>query len=260
MTIPLPSVKPEYTQEFIESLSPTERFAAAYGVEKKFLRYATPDYTSDPQEQYSIHGYSTISVAGIYNRVTVRHDEQFNNALKLLDSGQLWSNPAGIIIVNSPYHLFGTGIDRDKVDRSPEGFVSHLICSLASRIAKRISPEVYVNFLEVMQLDHSKQYQTKPRHLLVWGPITDHFSSYDYNKTIQFLFAFRNHTRILVTSTQDLGTLLTKLRMDTDAVTYFFNFDVNKEEVAESKVDPTQPKKKAVRKAKAPKEPKSITV
>jgi len=204
-----------------------ERQAASYGVEKMFLKFATPEFTSDEKTQYALHNYSTITIASKFKRVTIHHDEQFKNALSLLDSGHLWCEPPGLIIINSPYYLFDGVSGRD---HGPEGFLSHLICSLAFRVAKCVTSNMAVNFLDVTQLD-VKQYTLKERHVLIWGPITEHFSSYDYNKAIQFLYSFRNYTRILVTSTTDLGAILDNMHVSIDAVTHVFNFAATKDEL-----------------------------
>jgi len=213
--IPLPSVKPVYDQEVLNTMGPSERQAAFYGVDRRFLRFASSEYISDVDEHYNLHQYSTINFSGI----TITYDEQFTNVKKLLNSGMLWSDPAGVIIINSPSYFFDGG-------QGAEAFLSHLICSLAHRVVTRKAPALDVNFLEVMQLDHTKTYQLKPRHLLVWGPVTDHFSSYDFNKTIQFLFSFRNYTRILLTSTQDMESLLSQLKMHVNHAAYYFNFNI----------------------------------
>ena len=246
--IPLPSVKPTYSQELLSTLSPAERLAAFYGVEKKFLRFASSEYTSDPEEQYNLHHFNTIHVNSLYEKRIVTYDDQFKNALELLSSGHLWSNPSGLIIINSPNYLFD-GSTKEP-DRGPDAFLAHLICSLAFRVVNRKAPTtVEVNFLEIMQLEHSKGYLLKPEHLFVWGPITDHFGSYDCNKTIQFLFSFRNYTRILLTSTKELGALLDRLHINLEYVTYIFNLDVKKEAKTQDEVI-AEVKKKRTRKKK----------
>lgn len=226
--IPLPSVRPVYEQKMLDTLSPAERQAAFYGVEKRFLRYASKEYIEDPQEQYNLHHFNTIRIEGYYETITIPHDVQFNHALELLNSGHLWCDPPALIVINAPNYLFdGTA---KEMDRGPDAFLAHLVCSLAYRTMNRKAPsDVAVNFLECMQLNHVDGYILKPRHLLVWGPVTDHFNSYDYNKTVQFLFSFRNYTRILLTSTKNLGELLGKLHINLAHVTYYFNFDVKKE-------------------------------
>jgi hypothetical protein len=245
--LPLPSVKPTYPIEYLNTLSPSERQAAFYGVEKRFIRFASTEYISDPQEQYNLHHFNTIHIDSFGTKTTISYDEQFKNALTLLDSGLLWSEPSGLIVINSPNYLFdGTA---KEPDRGPDAFLAHLICSLAHRVVNRKAPSIDVNFLEIMQLDHAKGYQLKPNHLLIWGPITDHFGSYDCNKTVQFMFSFRNHTRILLTSTKDMGALLDKLHINVEHISYLFNLDVKKEAKTKEEVV-VEIKKKRARRAK----------
>jgi len=224
MSEQLPSVKRLYSDNEMAELQHTQQTAARFGVEPKFLKFASLESVSDPQEEYTMHNYSTIHIGN----KTVFHDEQFTNALALLDSGHLWCAPPSIIVINAPEHLFG---DTAKEPfRGPIGFLSHLICSLAYRVSNLKAPAVTVNFMDPAGVDHSKGYTIKPRHLLVWGPVTDHFHAFDYNKTIQFLYHFRTHTRVLQTSTKDMGALLANLRIDVEHVAYFFNFAAEKGE------------------------------
>jgi hypothetical protein len=251
--LPLPSVKPTYPEEILRVLPPAERLAAHYGVERKFLRFASPPYVTDSMEQYSLHQYSTIQVTDAYEKsMTVTYEDQYKYIETLLSGGVLWSEPAGLIIINSPRYFFNSS-DKDP-DGGAEAFLSHLLCSLAFRVATRKAPGVDVNFLETMQLDYSRGYHLKPRHLLLWGVCTEHFNPYDCQKTIQFLFAFRQHTRILLTSVLDMGELLDRLHLHLDSVTYIFNLDkrqnLYEEEIIRSKMSKKpkpQPKvKKAV--------------
>lgn len=218
--IPLPSVKPQYAQEDLDKLTPVCRLAAYYGVQSKFLYFADPEYLDDKEEMYSIHKFASFNVVcegG--DRIKLDPEDQFKNALDLINNGDLWS--ASTIIINAPNYVFN-GVGDSK---GAEGFLSHLLCSLASRVVKRKAPSVEVNFLEIMQIDHTKGYHIKPKHILIWGPCTEHFNAYDCNRTIQFLFSFRNHTKILLTSTTDLGAFLEKFHLSLDAVSYVFNLD-----------------------------------
>ena len=224
MSNQLPSIQRIYSDNEMAALQHAQQTAARFGVEPKFLQFASLASVSDPQEEYIMHNYSTIHIGN----KTVHYDEQLTNALTLLDSGHLWCDPPSIIVINAPEHLFG---DTAKEPfRGPIGFLSHLICSLAHRVSTRKAPAVTVNFMDPAGVDHSKGYTIKPRHLLIWGPVTDHFHAFDYNKTIQFLYQFRTHTRILQTSTKDMGALLDNLRIDVDHVAYFFNFAAEKGE------------------------------
>jgi len=251
-----------YSPEMLAALNLAQQEAAdAYGVARKFLHFATPEFMADPQEQYGLHNYCTITAAGIYTKLVVSYDEQIQNALQLRTSGHLWSEPASIIVVNSPNYLFdGSAKEPDK---GAEGFIAHLLCSLAYRamILKSVPFNIAVNYLGTAQLDYSKEYRLNPRHLLIWGPVSDHFNSYDYNKTIQFLHTFHNYTRILITSTKDIGELLGKLSVNVTHISHFFNFDSNREEEPvkkrtvkakkEEKVESTDTKKKPRRANKA---------
>ena len=215
------------------------------GIERKFLRFAEPECISDPQEQYGIHNFKTITIKNVYgDELCVPHDEQFQNALTLLDSGHLWSIPAGLIVINAPYHFF----DGDGTDRGPEGFLAHLICSLASRMERRKARPVTVNFLGTMQLNHP--YDLKERHLLVWGPLTEHSGQYDFTKTIQFMYDFRGHTKILLTCSKDLSALLTNLKINTKQITYLFNLGAFIDEPDDKKKN-RKPTEKTPRKSKA---------
>jgi len=232
----------------ITALPPgAERQAANYGVEKVFLKFASPEFTADEQMQYKMHKYSTLTIVNKFNkRVIVHHDTQFTNALSLLDSGHLWCEPPGLIIINSPHYIFDKESGRDY---GSNGFLAHLLCSLAFRVSKCVTRDLEVNFLDFAQLDVT-QYKLKKRHVLIWGPITEHFSSYDYNKAIQFLSSFRNHTRILMTSVTDLGAILDNLHVNIDAVTHVFNFAETPDEI--SPPAPTSPRKTRVKQAKPP--------
>lgn len=226
----LPNVgKIAYSEDFLSKLSPAERQAASYGAEKRFLYFARKETIEAPNEGYDVHCYRTLRAVNTVNKLTIPGNEQCQKAVEFLDSGILWSDPAGIIVLNSPDYIF-TGKEHDAA-LGVEGFLSHLFCSLAYRaVVTRKASGIEVNYLETTQLDHNREYNMKQRHLLIWGPVTDHFNSFDYNKTIQFLFKFRNHTRILLTSTPDVGELLAKLKVNVDRVSYFFNFDATKEE------------------------------
>ena len=218
--IPLPSVKPQYQQEELDKLSPVCRLAAYYGVQPKFLYFAEPEYLNDKEEMYSIHKFASFNVvcAG-GDRIKLYSEDQFKNALDLINNGDLWSSST--IIINAPNYVFNGAKDTSGL----ESFLSHLLCSLAYRVQQRKAPSVEVNFLEIMQIDHTKGYHIKPRHVLIWGPCTEHFNAYDCNRTIQFLFSFRNHTKILLTSTPDLGAFLEKFHLSMDAVSYVFNLE-----------------------------------
>jgi len=263
MTIPLPSIKSIYSQEMLDKLAGAEYQAAAvYGVERHFLKFATPAYTTDIEEQYALHNYCTLTI----NAKKIHHSEQFKNALALVNSGHLWSNPAGIIIVNSPRFLFAAAPEGkfDTSDCDAEAFIAHLLCSLAYRVVvTRKAPSVTVNFLETMQLAHENQYMINPRHLLVYGPVSDHCSPYDYQKMIQFMYSFRNHTRILITATPDLGKLLANIKLHPDRVTYYFNFDADCNYIPPSppSVEEEKKKTKTGGRPKKDKQPKTnITV
>jgi len=243
--IPLPSHKAKYSDETLSVLTPTERQAAAvYGVGKQFLKFATVDFTSDKHEQYDVHKFHRLSLVQDGNRVKKTTDEQFQDALELLDSGLLWCDPTGIIVVNAPYFIFN-GNEKDPYP-GPVGFINHLLCSLAHRviIGKTPTRNIEVNFLETMQLDFTRGYHLKPEHLLIYGPVTDHSSEYEYTKAIQFLFSFRNYTRILLTSTPDLGEMLTQLKINITHVSYFFNFDTSLEKTTDAIKNKTKKPKK----------------
>ena len=226
----LPNVgKITYSEDFLSKLSPAERQAAYYGVEKRFLYFARKETIEAPNEGYDVHCYRTLRAANTFNKLTLPGSEQCQKAIELLGSGLLWSEPAGIIVLNSPDFIF-TGKEHDAA-LGIDGFLAHLVCSLAHRVVvTRKASGVDVNYLETTSLDHNRDYHIKQRHLLIWGPVTDHFSAFDCNKTVQFLFTFRNHTRILLTSTPDVGELLAKLKVNIDRVSYFFNFEATKEE------------------------------
>jgi hypothetical protein len=102
---------------------------------------------------------------------------------------------------------------------------------------------INVNFFGTTFFDR-KDYQTIAQHLLIWGPLTDLASDHDCAKTIQFLFAYRDHTRVLLTSTKDVGALLERLRINTSYVSFFFNLDADKEGI----VIPDPPKKRGGKK------------
>ena len=115
---------------------------------------------------------------------------------------------------------------------------------------------INVNFLGTTFLDR-KDYQTIAQHLLIWGPVTDLASDHDCARTIQFLFSYRDHTRLLLTSTKDVGALLERLRINASYVSYFFNLDADKEGIVIP--DPPNKKKKgAVRKETPKKELKQL--
>lgn len=249
--LPLPSVKPNYDKDTstadwkeASTWSQAEATAIRYGVDKKFIHFASTAYTSEPEEHYGIHKFKNAHVSSPgFDPIDITTDEQYKNALKLLDDGTLWSKPPGVIVINSPYYLFNSTAAEPA--RGPDGFLAHLLCSLAHRTSSRKAPSVDVNFMELMQLDFSKEYKFNPRHLLVWGPCTNHFNSFDCNKTIQFLFSFRHYTRILLTSTSDLGELLARFHMSSVHASYIFNLDSG------IKFDET-PKEPKIKKIKEP--------
>lgn len=250
--IPLPNIKPIYPPEVLSKFSPPERMAAHYGVDQRFLRFASPPYTTDPEEMYSLHQYSTLRVTDVYGDVkTITHAEQYDAAKKLLDSGMLWCAPAGVIIINSPYYFFNSS-DKDP-DGGAEAFLAHLLCSLAHRVANRKVRDIEVNYLETMSLDHGRGFHMKPKHLLLWGVCTEHFNSYECQKTIHFLHTFRHHTRILLTSVSDMGELLERLHLHVDHVTCLFNLDRRQEMLNE------EAKKSKLTKKSKPKAKKETT-
>lgn len=214
-----------YSEEVLNSFVGAKRLAASYGVEEKFLALATPEYLNDPTEQYGLHTYSTLDVQCAHTRITIPHNVQETNALQLLDSGMLWSLPAGLIVVNSPYVLDG---DSQDPYACADGFIAHLVCSLAHRIATRkgTAKRIEVRYLETMSLELSRGYDLSQKHTLIFGPVTDYFLHSDLNNAVQFLHAFRHHTRILQTATRDLGALLERIHVNPKHVNYFFNFDV----------------------------------
>lgn len=233
--LPLPSNKARYRDEMLNNLTPTERQAAAvYGVGKQFLKFASEEFISDKYEQYEIHKFHSVLVVQDDIKIQRSSLEQLNDVMELLDSGILWCDPAGLIIINSPCFLFEG--DKDPYS-GPIGFFNHLLCSLAYRVVQGKTParNIEVNLLETMQIDLSKDYHLKPEHLLLYGPITEHSSAYDYTKAIQFLFTFRNYTRILLTSTYDLGELLSLLKVHINNVSYFFNFGLPREVIPTTK-------------------------
>lgn len=232
--IPLPSIKPVYPQEILSVFPPAERMAAHYGVDRRFLRFASPPYSTDSEEQYSLHQYSTLRITDSYgDAVTVTHDEQYESAKNLINSGVLWCEPAGLIIINSPHYFFKS-TDKDP-DGGAEAFLAHLLCSLAHRVAARKVSGIEVNFLETMALDHVRGYAFKPKHLLIWGVCTEHFNSYECQKTIQFLHTFRHYTRILLTSVTDMGELLDRLHLHINHATCLFNLDPREEMLKETR-------------------------
>ena len=166
--IDLPSVKPTYSDDMKVGLSPTQCQAGSnYGVERRFLHFASQEYLSDPDEQYRLHHYNTLIVKNQYGQIKVTHDEQFKNALDLINNGMLWCQPPGIIVINSPHYFFDSS--PTEKDRSAEAFLAHLLCSLAHR-TMTIKParHTHVHFLEIMQLDHSRGYRQNERQLLIW--------------------------------------------------------------------------------------------
>lgn len=229
MKNPIPSIKHPYTDEDMAKLQPAQQTAARYGVDPLYLKFASSASASDIQEEYALHNFSTLHIGS----KVVTHDDQFNDALQMLDNGCLWGNPASVIIVNAPKHLFPSkvkyGEKKEKKDDpylGPVCFISHLACSLAYRVSTKRIPHSVFSYLDMTGggIDLAKGYDRHPRNLFVWGPITDHSNSFDYSKTIQFLYAFRSQTRILLTSTPDLESMLDKLHMHVDHVSYFFNF------------------------------------
>jgi hypothetical protein len=241
--IALPNIKPSYPQEILNVLPPAERMAANYGVDRRFLRFASPPYVTSDDEQYALHQYTTMRIVDAYGDVTeIGHDVQYEAAKSMLDSGVLWGAPAGVIVINSPYYFFNSS-DKDP-DGGAEAFLAHLLCSLAHRVANRTVSGINVNYLETMSLDHSREYALKPKHLLIWGVCTEHFNSYDCQKTIQFLHTFRHYTRILLTSVTDMGELLTKLHLHVSNVTHLFNLDRRMEMVKEEQRQVRLTKKK----------------
>ncbi len=239
--IPFPSIKPVYSEEYLDTLSLAERQAAFFGVPKYRLHYASESFAKDPTENYNIHNFSTLYV----NQLCISYDKQFNDALEILNNGCLWCFPPSLIIINAPTYFF-----EDSIDAGAGAFIDHILCSLAVRISQRRVPKTSdfsVNFLETMVLDYNKNFQMKPRHLLFWGPLTEYTTAYEYQRTIQFLFTQRNHTRVILTVTPNLGDLLKRLSIGTKHVNYFFNFsDIQQEPVQKEAVIKRARKKKVV--------------
>jgi len=245
MPILLPSVKPHLSQNALDSLSPVERLSAFYGVNRQFLHFASEAYLNDPEEQYGVHDFSTLRISGESGYSEVTYENQHKHARELLDSGHLWNEPSGLIILNAPNFLFYEAAD--KLDTGALAFLNHLLCSLSYRVVNRKCPPVDVHFLETMQLDMSRDYQFKERHLLIWGPVTDYFSNAEFSKAIQFLYTFRHFTRILVMSTKDVGEMLDKLRIRRNYISYIFQFDFANDRVVQQESSTKQRKKKTRR-------------
>ncbi len=220
----LPSIATLYTRDIARS--PAENQAAYFGVEKQFLFFARQDYVNDSREQYDIHDYASLSITNkVGESLVVEQGEQANKALELLDSGCLWCDKPGLIIINSPHYIFNGNSSVD-VSRGALGFLAHILCSLAHRVvSNKVPRDIEVNFLETMSLDYAKSYTINQRHLLVWGPISDNSGAYELHKTTQLLFSFRSHTKILLTSTTDLGSLLDSIKVHIKYVDYYFNFN-----------------------------------
>lgn len=253
MAEPLPKLNiPIYSEDELKPMCEAERHAARCGIETKYLKFATPEFTSEPDEQYRLHNYSKLHVRSSHTEMVVTCDEQFRNALTLLDSGMLWCKPPGLIVINSPYFVF----DDPDPFKGADGFLAHLICSLSHRVqTKKVFKmsgvtSINVNFFGNTFLDR-KDYQTIAQHLLIWGPVTDLASDHDCAKTIQFLFSYREHTRILLTSTKDVGALLERLRINALYVSAFFNFDADKDGILIP--DPPKKKKKGTPRKATPK-------
>jgi hypothetical protein len=218
MAIDLPSVVIPYPDSKLDAMKiPEMRWSARHGVEEKFLYFASPEY-NNPEIDYRVHEYSNLHVG----EMCIHHSDQPAQAVSMVNDGYLWSDPAGIIIINSPRYMFSS-----KHDRGAESFIAHLICSLGRKVitGDRIARGTDVNFLETMQLDHTMRFNFKDRHLLVWGPISENCTAHEYSKTTQFLFAFRRFTRIILTTTQDMHQLLRSIKLDPKRVTFYFNFD-----------------------------------
>ena len=242
--IPLPSIRLKYAEDELQEMAKnnrTARRALTFGVDKKFLLFTEPDYLSDIHEQYELHNFSPISitcVGGETEEITPKM--QVQKALELINDGALWS--PSLIIINSPnYFCHGANASLE----SAEGFLSHLLCSLAHRVVINKAPGVDVNFLETMQLDHAKDYQIKLRHVCVWGPMTENVGQYDLHKTTQFLFSFRQHTRILLLSARDLGALLEKFKVSLSAVDFVFNLATDLPKKGELRCTKVKKKSKA---------------
>jgi len=219
--LPLPSIKPFYTPDEVQSLAtnPAAKLALYYGVDKKFLKFTDPSYVEDINEQYEMHNFSTFSVVcvgGEKEEVTAKVQAQ--KAVELINDGGLWA--PSLILINSPSYFFHGA---DSSIEGPDGLLAHFICSLCHRIVTRKAPPVEINFLETMQLDHARGYQFKPKHLCIWGPLTENSSQYDFNKTTQFLFSFRHYARILLLSVRDIGAFLEKFNTSLSAVDFVFN-------------------------------------
>lgn len=244
--MPLPNVaKSSYPEGFKDSLPhySAERLSVVYGVPEKYVKYASAEYTSAPDENYGIHKLKTLRFGGGISDIP--HDVQYRNVLKLLDSGQLWGSPPSLIVINSPHIIDVT----DEID----SFLSHLMCSLAHRIIQRKAPrDLDINYLETMQLDHTKHTPSE-KNLIIWGPVTDSVGNYECLKTTQLLYSFRRHTRILLTSTVDMVSLLSSFKVSRHGVTYFFNLDSEYEEAPVERVKTTKsPKAKPPQPAKSP--------
>jgi hypothetical protein len=117
---------------------------------------------------------------------------------------------------------------------------------------RKVKGSISVHFLGATLPERAEHAER--RRLLVWGPVTDHYSSYDCGKVIQFLFNFRDQTRILLTSTKDMALLLERLHMHPGHVSRFFNFNDDK---ASSEEGVVEAKKAAPKKTKSPVAPKT---
>jgi len=243
----LPNCGAKYSDDILDTFAGARRRAATFGVGEKYLALTSDDYLKDPVEQYDIHNYATLDIQGTHTRITVPYAVQRENALHILDNGILWAMPSGIIVVNSPYVLDGNS---KEPFFGADGFIAHLICSLAHRISVRkgTAKQIEVSYLNANSLDFSREYDLVRKHTVVLGPITDYFLSSDFNSAIQTLHILKHHTIILHTATKDLGALLEKMRINVSSVDYFFNFDVR----SDAKVASVQEEKKKVeRKEKA---------
>lgn len=249
MTDPIPSLKPvNHPQEFIDKLSSAKRMAAMWGVPAKYLHYADDSYTkNEAGESYEIYRYDNAQANVIgYGSFPYLYDKQFADAVAMLDSGVLWSSPPGLIIINTPYFLFDTECMTD--------FLSHVLCSLAFRITSRKAPNLAINFLETLDLDLRHHYFNHNPHLLIYGPIHDHFSYKEYSKVIKFLWQFRRYTRIILTCTADLGNLMHNLKVSPNYVTHLFNLNSNDELRGKMMTTTVKTTKRAIKKAQKLKE------
>ena len=228
----LPNMKPQVYSKNEESEFEQKgralACAARYGVERKFLKFATPEYLECKNERYDLHNFAPLLVGD----EVISPEEQLINALYLLDSGHLWCDPPTIIIINSPRYVF----DDDDADKGVDCFLSHILCSLANRAinpihtdGRLIKRSPTVNFLG-SAIDIKENYKVNERHLFVWGTVVvDHYGDFDYLKTIRFLSAFKSHTKILLTCAKDMGKMLELLKINPKKVAFFFNLDDEKD-------------------------------